>query len=36
MLLIKRWGVRILKYNIVDGKCPRCGEKIPIVGEYIK
>lgn len=34
-LLIERYGFSILKYNIsLDKKCPKCGEKIPIVGEY--
>jgi pyruvate formate lyase activating enzyme len=34
-LLIERYGFNVLKYNItVDKKCPKCGEKIPIVGDY--
>ena len=34
-LLIERYGYKILHYNITgDKKCPKCGEKIPIVGEY--
>ena len=34
-LLIERYGFEILNYNITpDKKCPKCGEKIPIVGEY--
>ena len=34
-LLIERYGFRILNYYITkDKKCPKCGEKIPIVGEY--
>jgi pyruvate formate lyase activating enzyme len=34
-LLIERYGFNVLKYNItLDKKCPKCGEKIPIVGEY--
>jgi pyruvate formate lyase activating enzyme len=34
-LLIERYGFQITKYNITkDKKCPKCGEKIPIVGNY--
>jgi len=34
-LLIERYGFQITKYNITkDKKCPKCGEKIPIVGDY--
>jgi pyruvate formate lyase activating enzyme len=34
-LLIERYGFQILNYNITPGKqCPKCGEKVPIVGEY--
>jgi pyruvate formate lyase activating enzyme len=34
-LLIERYGFTILKYKISpDKKCPKCGEKIAIVGEY--
>ena len=36
MLLVKRYGYEILKYNITkDKRCPKCGTKINIVGEYI-
>jgi len=35
--LIKRFGYTITSYKITDKKrCPYCGERIPIVGEYIK
>ncbi|RLG58556.1 MAG: AmmeMemoRadiSam system radical SAM enzyme [Candidatus Hydrothermarchaeota archaeon] len=30
-LLIKRLGYKVLKINIKNGRCPKCGEKIPIV-----
>jgi pyruvate formate lyase activating enzyme len=34
-LLIKRFGFDILEWNMDDSKrCPKCGEKIPITGEY--
>ena len=34
-LLIKRWGFDILEWNLDENnRCPKCGEKIPIVGEY--
>lgn len=26
--LIERWGFKILKNTLADGKCPKCGEKI--------
>ena len=34
-LLIKRWGFSILEWNL-NGEmcCPKCGEKIPVKGEY--
>jgi len=36
-LLIKRYGYRVLKYNLTENKkCPKCGESIPIVGNYVK
>ena len=36
-LLIKRYGFDIVKYKVKeDKKCPKCGEKIPIVGCYVK
>lgn len=31
--VIRRYGFTVLKCNLKDGKCPRCGERIPIVGE---
>lgn len=35
--LIKRYGYYILKYVITkDKKCPRCGTRIPITGEYVR
>ncbi|HEY3422943.1 MAG TPA: AmmeMemoRadiSam system radical SAM enzyme [Methanocellaceae archaeon] len=34
-MLIERHGFTILKYNIPpDKKCPKCGEKIAITGDY--
>lgn len=34
-LLIERYGFKVLRYNITaDKKCPKCGEKIPIIGEH--
>lgn len=34
-LLIERYGFQIVSYRIPDDKkCPKCGEKIPIVGEF--
>jgi pyruvate formate lyase activating enzyme len=34
-LLIERYGFQILGYNITKEKqCPKCGERIPIVGEF--
>ncbi len=34
-LLIERYGFSILKYNVPpDKKCPKCGEKIAITGDY--
>jgi pyruvate formate lyase activating enzyme len=36
-LLIKRFGFNILNYKVgPDNKCPKCKERIPIVGKYIK
>jgi len=33
--LIKRWGFSILEWNLTPEKtCPRCGEKIPVEGEF--
>ncbi len=33
--LIKRWGFSILEWNLTPNMtCPKCGEKIPIKGEY--
>ncbi|MHA1596691.1 MAG: AmmeMemoRadiSam system radical SAM enzyme [Candidatus Asgardarchaeia archaeon] len=35
--LIVRYGFHIVKYNLSKGKtCPKCGNKIPIVGRYGK
>ncbi len=34
-LLIKRYGFQILDYRVTDGKCPSCGAKIDIVGDYV-
>jgi pyruvate formate lyase activating enzyme len=33
-LLIDRLGFNIEKYNIKDGKCPKCGTSINIVGQF--
>lgn len=34
-LLVERRGFGVLRYCVApDRKCPQCGEKIPIVGEY--
>lgn len=36
-LLIKRYGFRVVRYNITEDKrCPKCGFKINIHGRYIK
>ena len=36
-LLIERFGFDVLSFNLTkDKKCPNCGEKIPIIGEFIK
>ena len=36
-MLIKRYGPRVVKYALAEGgKCPRCGEEIPIVGHYVR
>jgi len=36
-LLIERYGFSILRYKITpDGKCPRCGREIPIVGKHVR
>ncbi len=34
--LVKRYGFEILEWKIKDGKCPNCGRKIEIVGEYVR
>jgi pyruvate formate lyase activating enzyme len=34
--LIKRYGYRIVKYEVIDNKCPKCGFKIHIAGKYIR
>jgi pyruvate formate lyase activating enzyme len=31
-LLIDRVGFRVSAIKIMDGKCPECGEEIPMVG----
>lgn len=36
-LLIKRYIFSIIEYNLnPDNTCPRCGEKIPIIGRYYR
>lgn len=34
-LLIKRYGFDVVRYKIVNKKCPSCGQEIPIVGEFV-
>lgn len=34
-LLIERVGLRIVSYEVKEGKCPECQEPIPITGELI-
>ena len=33
-LLIERHGFTVTRYELKDGKCPNCGEKINVVGEH--
>lgn len=35
-LLISRYGYTILEFNIKEGKCLRCGKRIPIVGTLVE
>jgi pyruvate formate lyase activating enzyme len=35
-ILVVRDGTSITSYKIENGKCPKCGTMIPIVGKYIK
>ena len=35
-LLIKRYGFYVERCNLTNGKCPKCGEEIPIVGRCSK
>jgi len=36
-LLIERFGFDVLSFNLTkENKCPKCGEKIPIIGKFIK
>jgi pyruvate formate lyase activating enzyme len=36
-LLIGRLGFTVTKYAVTENKrCPRCGLRIPITGEYVK
>ena len=36
-LLIERFGFDVLSFNLTkDKKCPKCGEKIPIIGKFIE
>jgi pyruvate formate lyase activating enzyme len=36
-LLIERYGFEVLQFNLTrDNKCSECGEKIPIIGKFIK
>ncbi|MFQ6134842.1 MAG: AmmeMemoRadiSam system radical SAM enzyme [Nitrososphaerales archaeon] len=35
-LLVKRYGLTVVRYSVAEGRrCPKCGCKIPIVGEYV-
>jgi len=35
--LVKRYGCHILQYSInEEGRCPKCGKRIPITGEYAR
>jgi len=34
-LLIERIGERVFQYGLRGKKCPKCGARIPIVGEYV-
>ncbi|MBU2560383.1 AmmeMemoRadiSam system radical SAM enzyme [archaeon] len=33
--VIERVGERVVEYRLKDGKCPECGEGLPIVGDYV-
>ncbi len=36
-LLIRRRGMRVVEWNLTkDNRCPKCGAKIPIVGEHVE
>jgi pyruvate formate lyase activating enzyme len=35
-VLIGRYGYSILEFNVVEGRCPRCHRKIPIVGTMVE
>lgn len=36
-LLIERYVFDVIKFNLTEkNECPKCGEKIPIVGKYVK
>ncbi|HDI74637.1 MAG: AmmeMemoRadiSam system radical SAM enzyme [Thermoprotei archaeon] len=35
-LLIRRYGAKVIEYNLKDKKCPKCGTSIPVTGKYIK
>jgi pyruvate formate lyase activating enzyme len=36
-VVIERFGFDVLSFNLTkDKKCPSCGEKIPIIGKFIK
>ncbi|MCD6510889.1 MAG: AmmeMemoRadiSam system radical SAM enzyme [Thermoprotei archaeon] len=37
IVLIRRYGFDIVEYNVTkDHRCPKCGAKIPIIGNYVK
>jgi pyruvate formate lyase activating enzyme len=33
-LLVERAGFTVLRYRLREGRCPRCGRKIRMVGEF--
>jgi len=35
-LLIQRYGLRITRYLLDEGRCPKCGRAIPIRGDFVR
>ena len=35
-VLISRYGYTILEFNVVEGRCPKCGRAIPLVGGLVE